>query len=164
VIGGGRERIRLLLPAAVPWAASAVLDASSKVVATKIENVDFMRLPPFCVTSQSRREVGVPRFVTRRPDVTLASGLIGGSSNNSLQAGNTPQHPGHASAVIQRSSPFALEPAKPPSGAQTRSLTLQGPRQPQPSGPFRRVRISMRWAILPATTPPLTAWQACRPR
>jgi len=49
LIGGGGERIRLLLPAAVPWAASAVLDASSKVVATKIENVDFMGLPPFCV-------------------------------------------------------------------------------------------------------------------
>jgi hypothetical protein len=41
--GGGSIRF-LLLPAAVPRAASALFDASSKVVATKIENVDFMGL------------------------------------------------------------------------------------------------------------------------
>ena len=55
LIGGGGERVGLLLPAAVPWAASAVLDASSKVVATKIENVDFMGLPPFCVDNRDAR-------------------------------------------------------------------------------------------------------------
>ena len=41
---GGITALRL--PAAVPRDASALFDASSKVVATKIESVDFIGLPP----------------------------------------------------------------------------------------------------------------------
>jgi hypothetical protein len=48
ITGGGAESIMLLLPPGVLRAASALLDASSKLVATKIENVDFIGLPPFC--------------------------------------------------------------------------------------------------------------------
>jgi hypothetical protein len=48
ITGGGAESIMVLLPPGVLRAASALLDASSKLVATKIKNVDFIGLPPFC--------------------------------------------------------------------------------------------------------------------
>ena len=45
--GGVGGSIRLVLPPAVPRAASAPLEASSGVAATKIETVGFIGLTPF---------------------------------------------------------------------------------------------------------------------
>jgi hypothetical protein len=47
LITGGAKSIRLLLPPGVLRAASALVAATSKIVATRIENVVFMELPPF---------------------------------------------------------------------------------------------------------------------
>ena len=116
LIGGVGGRIRLLLRAA-----SALLDASSKVAATKIENVCFMGLPPFCVIDYAMeppKQVFHPEDPMSQLLVALARGRShkdrAVAGNNSLQAGNTQQRAGHAAAVIQFSKAFVLEVAKAP--------------------------------------------------
>ena len=74
LIGGVGGRIRLLLRAA-----SALLDASSKVAATKIENVCFMGLPPFCVTDYAMeppKQVFHPEDPMSQLLVALARGAL----------------------------------------------------------------------------------------
>jgi hypothetical protein len=59
ITGGGAESIMLLLPPGVLRAASALLDASSKVVATKIENVDFIGTASILPVNRDARRGGL---------------------------------------------------------------------------------------------------------
>jgi hypothetical protein len=97
--GDGGGSIGLVPPAAVPRAASALLDPSSKAAATKTEKVLFIGLPPSCVLPTQQR------FRGRVPSVPVESNDA--AANNLFRKfaalwGTTPQQAAIHEGAVRR--------------------------------------------------------------